>query len=295
MPSCVAKRAAEWAGLRDTPPPERPQGGDAATRAELPDLPRDRVGQRRLLGQYLSADGPLGYLQNDRVQRARRGGVHSARVRAQGDAEIILWLMDNLGLDLAAGRFRDYLGPSRGKQVKDQILSREETRAIEPFGEAEEKNRRALPVKIVETHQGALLALGDGEQVTLDRIAVAETFPRPSEEPWPALTRSGPDFILAFGGLSFDTFGTLVVERRGDVFFVKGIARHGFSDKYDFHVAFRRNAKLLESGGMAATFTTSAGWHQAVEGTFRIVGGKLVDPRFRWTDVETGTSRPHDR
>jgi len=87
----------------------------------------------------------------------------------------------------------------------------------------------------------------------------------------------------------------LTAVRRGNVITIRGLVRHGFQDEYDFEFLFKDEAEVLERHSEAKTYVNKAEWHQEIEGSFRIVDGKLVAPNFRWIDASTEGGGPRDR
>ena len=198
-----------------------------------------------------------------------------------------------IGRNLARENYVHYLRASG----QDKVWSKERVRKIEPFRRAEIANRQAFPAKIVKDWSDELVGLKEGERIRLSQVVATKNFPSLSESPIQTAleARLDNDLILAFGGLNFDSIGSLTAERRGNVITVRGFVWHGFQDEYDFGFLFKDEAAVLERHGEAKTYVNKAGWHQEIEGTFRMVDDELVAPSFRWTDASAEGGGPRDR
>ena len=198
-----------------------------------------------------------------------------------------------IGRDVARENYVHYLRASG----QDKVWSKKRLREIDSFRRAEIANRTAFPAKIVEDWETKLLGLKEGERIRLGEVVVTKSFPSPSVNLEDAAleVRFDSDFVLAFGGLNFNSIGSLTAERRGNVVTIRGFVRHEFQDEYNFGFFFKDEAEVLERHGEAKTYVNKAGWHQEIEGTFRIVDDKLVAPNFGWTDVSAEGGGPRDR
>ena len=129
-----------------------------------------------------------------------------------------------------------------------------------------------------------LHGLTDGESYAFhDKFNYDYDLPRIAE----SVARNGWGFYWAFGRTKLRSDAFVMATRKGDRIRFDGYVVHNWADKYDFEYGQPGSlgALWLQENDRAKPFPFGATWGQDVRGTIDIRNGVLMNPKFKWTDI----------
>lgn len=108
---------------------------------------------------------------------------------------------------------------------------------------------------------------------------------------YPLSLITDPDHARAIGAVKLQSLGNLQATRKGEKVEITGKIYHTIKDTYDFNKdtfldkTILKPYRILAEKGYAKVFQVYGAVPQAVRGTVEIKNGQIINPQFKWLDI----------